>query len=81
MCTNTVESIDIVGSAKGSRGWMPVDRARIAYDHPFNAPLEHAVTIDLVVSTGEPGDRVALELSADSARALGHAITRALTRI
>ncbi len=78
MCTNVVESIEVLGSARGPRGWMRVDRANVAYDHPFHAPLEYALTVDLVISTGGPGDRVAIELSADSARALRDAIARAL---
>jgi len=78
MCTNIVEKAVIVGSAKGARGWIRVDAANVSYDHPFHAPLEHALNIDLVDSRGEPGDRVAVELSPDSAREMMRKITTVL---
>lgn len=78
MCTYVVEQAAIVGSAKGPRGWMRVDRANVSYDHPYHVPLEHALTIDFVDASGGPGDRVAVELSAASARALATAIHAAL---
>ncbi len=80
MCTYIVETTPIVGSAKGQRGWMTVDSANVSYDHPYHSQFEHAVNIDFVASAGEAGDRVAVELSAGSARALIVRIEAALAR-
>jgi hypothetical protein len=79
MCTNIVERAAIFGSAKGPRGWVKVDRANVYYDHPFHAPLDHSLNIDFLAS-GEAGaeERVALELSAESARELVEKIIAAL---
>lgn len=78
MCTYILEKAEIVGSAKGPRGWMKVDTANVYYDHPYHAPLDHALNIDFVNTAGGTGDRVAIELSADSARALVGKILAAL---
>jgi hypothetical protein len=80
MCTYIVEKAPIMGSAKGAKGWMRVDMAHVYYDHPFHAPLDHALNIDFVDAAGGPGDRVAVELSAESARALVAKILAALER-
>lgn len=78
MCTYIVEKASIVGSAKGPHGWMKVDTANVSYDHPYHAPLDHALNIDFVDSFGGPGERVAVELSAASARELVRKILAAL---
>ncbi len=78
MCTYIVEKDDIIGSAKGPKGWMKVDTANVYYDHPYHAPLDHALNIDFINAAGGVGDRVAVELSADSARALVGKILAAL---
>jgi hypothetical protein len=78
MCSYIVETARVTGSAKGATGWMRVDTARVYYDHPFHAPLDHAVGIDLTSEADGGKERVALELSADSARALVDAILAAL---
>lgn len=78
MCSYIVETTPIAGSAKGAKGWMKVDTANVYFDHPYHAPLDHALSIDFVVAAGEPGDRVAVELSAESARSLVEKILAAL---
>ena len=80
MCTGIVESTAISGSGKGPQGWFAVNRANVAYDHPFHAPLEHALTIDFVDEAKGPGARVAVELSRDSAERLVEVIRAALAR-
>jgi hypothetical protein len=65
-----VQQVGIEGSGKGAGGWFSVRQANVSYDHPFNAPLEHALNIDFVDEAQGPGARVAVELSADSARSL-----------
>jgi hypothetical protein len=78
MCSYIVETAKVTGSAKGAEGWMRVDTATVYYDHPFHAPLDHAVGIDLTCQADGGRERVALELSAESARALVNAILAAL---
>jgi hypothetical protein len=70
MCTMIAEQIQIEGSGKGRTGWFTLRQANVSYDHPFDAPLEHALNIDFVNEAQGPGARVAVELSAESARAL-----------
>ncbi|HZT09080.1 MAG TPA: DUF6295 family protein [Chloroflexota bacterium] len=78
MCTYIVEHADLAGSAKGQLGWFPLNRAHVAFDHPVSAPLDHALLIDFVNEAQGPGARVAVELSAESARDLAFAILTAL---
>ena len=70
MCTMIVERVEIEGSGKGKDGWFDLREANVSYDHPFNAPLEHALNIDFVNEAQGPGSRVAVELSAEAARSL-----------
>jgi hypothetical protein len=80
MCTDINERTSIAGSAKGPQGWMRVDTANVSYDHPYHAPFEHSLNIDFTNASAGGRDRVALELSADAARALVAAIERALVQ-
>jgi hypothetical protein len=80
MCTMIVEQVEIEGSGRGTTGWFNVRQANVSYDHPFNAPLEHALNIDFVNEARGPGARVAVELSAESARALVSTILAVLHR-
>ena len=43
MCSYIVEKAKLLGSAKGPNGWMRIDTANVYYDHPFHAPLDHAI--------------------------------------
>ncbi len=70
MCTMIVEKVKIEGSGKGATGWFSLDQANVSYDHPFNAPLEHALNIDFVNASQGPYARVAVELSESAAREL-----------
>jgi hypothetical protein len=70
MCTMIVERVEIEGNGKGKDGWFKLREANVSYDHPFNAPLEHALNIDFVNEAQGPGARVAVELSAQAARSL-----------
>ena len=65
-------------SAKGPRGWMSVDTANVYYDHPAHAPLDHALGIDFINEAVVGRERVAVELSAESARELIKQIEAAL---
>ncbi len=80
MCTWIVEKARVSGSGKGPEGWFAVDAANVAYDHPAHAPLDHALLIDFVNESMGPCGRVAVELTAESARELVNAIEAALER-
>jgi len=80
MCTMIVTQVAIDGSGKGANGWFTLREANVSYDHPFEAPLEHALNIDFVNESLGPGARVAVELSVEAARALVQAIDTVLER-
>ncbi|MDA1061360.1 MAG: DUF6295 family protein [Chloroflexi bacterium] len=75
-----VEQAEISGSGKGPNGWFKVDRVNVAFDHPFHLPEAHALSIDFVDAGAGPGARVAVELTAESGRALVQAVLEALER-
>lgn len=78
MCTMIVEKAQISGSGKGTQGWFKLSQVNVSYDHPFHAPLDHALSIDFVNEGEGPGARVAVELDAESARRLVRSIEAAL---
>jgi hypothetical protein len=78
MCSYIVKKATLVGSAKGPNGWMRVDTANVYYDHPYHAPLDHALGIDFINEAEGGRERVAVELSAESARELVNQILAAL---
>jgi hypothetical protein len=78
MCTYTTTTLAAQGSAKGSPDWFNVTDVSVYFDHPVHAQAGHTLNIDLRNPTLGPGARVAAELTADSARALAHAILEIL---
>jgi hypothetical protein len=78
MCSYIVEKARLLGSAKGPNGWMKIDTANVYFDHPFHAPLDHALGIDFICEADGGRERVAVELSAESARELVQTILAAL---
>lgn len=74
MCTMIVEKVKIDGSGKGMNGWFKLEQANVSFDHPFDAPLEHALNIDFVNESQGPAARVAVELSEQAARDLARTI-------
>ena len=78
MCTMIVEKVKLDGSAKGARGWFTLEQANVSFDHPFDAPFEHALNIDFVNESEGPSARVAVELSEQAARDLVRAILSVL---
>jgi Family of unknown function (DUF6295) len=79
MCTYTTERAVIDGSAKGPNGnWFHVTDATVYFDHPVHAMAEHSLNIDLADPSRGPAARVAVELTAASARDLVTAIQAAL---
>lgn len=80
MCTMIAQQVSISGSGKGPSGWFNLDQASVSYDHPFDVPLEYALNIDFVNQAAGPGERVAVELDAASARALVATINAVLAK-
>ena len=74
MCTYLTETIKITGSGKGAEGWFSVSDASVYFDHPVHAMAEHTLNIDFRNPVEGPAARVAVELSAESARELARAI-------
>jgi len=72
MCTYVTTTARVAGSGYGGDDWFPVDRATVYFDHPQDAPLDHALCVD--VWAGDGRERVAIELDAASARRLAEAI-------
>jgi hypothetical protein len=81
MCTYTTEKIDITGSGKGAAGWFALSDATVYFDHPVHAMAEHTLNIDFRNPGKGPAARVAVELTAESARALVAAIEAALAAV
>jgi hypothetical protein len=81
MCTYVTQTVPAVGSAKGQSDWFPVTDATVYFDHPVHAQAGHTLNIDLRNPGRGPGARVAAELTADSARALAHAILAVLDEV
>jgi hypothetical protein len=83
MCTYVTTSTEVAGSGYAGDDWFAVDRAVVYFDHPQDAPLDHALCIDVWANKagqdGEAGtERVAVELDAASARRLAEAILATL---
>ena len=74
MCTYVTGQVPVSGSAASTDGsWFSLERAVVYFDHPQDAPLDHALCIDFRREGGSV-DRVAVELDAESARSLATAI-------
>lgn len=78
MCTYLTERLAITGSGKGASGWFALSDATVYFDHPVHASAEHTLNIDFLNPAKGPGARVAVELTAESARQLAEAIEAAL---
>jgi Family of unknown function (DUF6295) len=79
MCTYATMQTPVEGSAKGPNGsWFRVTDATVYFDHPVHAMAEHTLNIDLAAPDRGAAARVAIELTAESARELVTAINAAL---
>jgi hypothetical protein len=82
MCTYTTITTAIDGSGKGAGGsWLHLTDATVYFDHPVHASAEHTLNIDLADPSKGPSARIALELTAASARELVAAIEAALATV
>jgi hypothetical protein len=82
MCTGIVETVEVSGSSsKAPNGlWVKLEQVNVSYDHPSDAPQEHALNIDFLTGKNDPSARIAVELNPESARKLVDAINMALAR-
>lgn len=78
MCTYVTETLTISGSAKGPQGWFRATDASVYFDHPTHALAEHTLNVDVRRPVDGTGQRVALELTAESARKLAETILHVL---
>jgi len=78
MCSYVTEAASVSGSAKGPSGWFRLTDATVYFDHPFHSPYEHTLNIDFSNPDLGPQSRVAVELTAGSARQLVEKIQAAL---
>ena len=79
MCTYATARATLDGSAKGpDSSWFHVTDATVYFDHPVHAMAEHTLNIDIADPARGPSARVAVELTATSARELVTAIEAAL---
>jgi hypothetical protein len=78
MCSYNTEKIEIAGSGKGATGWFALSDATVYFDHPVHADPDHTLNIDFLNPGKGPSARVAVELTAESARALARAIDATL---
>ena len=81
MFTYVTEKVAVDGSGKGPVGWFPLTEASVYFDHPQHAPAEHTLNIDFLNPGRGPSARVAVELTAASARAIAAAIESALAAV
>ena len=80
MCTNIVEGAQISAWGKGPRGWFDVKQVSVSFDHPYRAPLEHAINIDFLNEAEGVSARLAVELTPASAKDLIRVLQAALAR-
>ena len=80
MCSNIVAIARTEGCGRGPDGWFDLKQAIVSFDHPVHATADHAINIDFVNYEHGLSARVAVELTAQSARELIRAIEEALAR-
>ena len=80
MCSNIVEIGVVEGCGRGPQGWFDLKQAVVSFDHPMHANVDHAVNLDFVNDAEGLSARVAVELTAESARELIRVLEAALAR-
>jgi len=78
VCTYATEHVSATGSGKGPAGWFRLSEVSVYLDHPAHALADHTLNIDFINPAQGPSARVAVELTAQTARALARAIESAL---
>ena len=75
MCTYLTEVAEVHGVALAGEP-LKLEQAVVSFDHPQEAPMEHALCIDF--RSSDPSRRVGIELDAVSARRLAERILSVL---
>jgi len=78
MCTYSTEHVPATGSGKGADGWFRLSEVSVYFDHPAHALADHTLNLDFINPAQGPAARVAVELTAQTARELARAIESAL---
>jgi hypothetical protein len=82
MCTYVTIRSAITGSAKGPGSpWTRVSDMSVYLDHPVHALESHTVNVDITGANPDPGARIALELSSESALRLANSILDLLAAV
>ncbi len=82
MCTYLTIHAPIEASAKGPGGqWFAASDAVVYFDHPVHAAADHTLNIDLPNPRSTTGERIAIEMTAASARELMNAIADVLQTV
>jgi Family of unknown function (DUF6295) len=78
VCTTISETTAVRGSGRGQRGWFPITRATVAFDHATHTGAEHALLLDFANYDLGTDARVAIEMDLASGRALLERLQTAL---
>ena len=78
MCTYATETIPPPAAPRAPAGWFAITDATVYFDHPVHAMAGHTLNIDFRAPADGPSARVAVELTAETAERLAHAILAAL---
>ncbi len=78
MCTSIVEIAHVDGVGKRGDQWFELSHAVVSYDHARHALLDDCMVIDFMNTSHDAGDRVAVEITLESAKALHAALARAI---
>jgi hypothetical protein len=81
MCIEHTDAMDVLGAGHSNGASIRLGRAVVAFTHPMDLELEHALCIDFRAAGGDPSKRIAVELDEASARRLADAIVDALDRV
>ncbi len=81
MCTYDTVQTGVTGSGMGANRRFALTQATVYYDHPVHAQAEHTLNIDFADPAAGSSQRVAVELTAASARALVATIEAALAAV
>lgn len=81
MCTYVTEQRRAEGSGKAGGRWFPLATATAYYDHPVSAQAEHTLNLDFANPRQGAGQRVAVELTAESALDVLDAVLSTLAQV
>lgn len=81
MCTYLTAQAEASGSGKGADGWFPLRTTTVYFDHPVHAQADHTLNIDFANPERGPGQRVAVELTAQAAVDLVRTVSGVLAQV